>query len=94
MKDKLHEILQAIIAGKNKDARSALHEYLTAKTRSILSEEYDEEMVDDYEDEGDLGDELGDDLGDELGDEDEGGDVESRLADVEDRLDDVEASVD
>jgi len=90
MKEKLHELLQAVISAKSKDASKALHEYLTSKTRSILSEmrmgEFDDELGGE--------DELANDYEGELGGEDElageEGDVESRLDNVEDRLDSVE----
>lgn len=95
MKDKLNELLQALIDGNNTEAKKALHEYLTSKSKSVLSEmgDYDDEGYDDeegYDEEGAEGDvELELDAGDE-GE----GDVESRLADVEQRLDDVEDEVD
>lgn len=42
-KKKLHEMVEALIGGDSKAAAAALHEYLQAKTRSILGEN-DEEM--------------------------------------------------
>jgi hypothetical protein len=52
-KKKLHEMVEALIGGDSKAAAAALHEYLQAKTRSILGEN-DEEMSLDLDGEGDM----------------------------------------
>lgn len=67
-KKKLHEMVEALIGGDSKAAAAALHEYLQAKTRSILGEN-DEEMSLDLDGEGMDGEEH-DELGGE-GDEHE-----------------------
>ncbi len=87
MKEKLTELVQALIKGDSKKAEEALHEYLTLKTRTILAEadivvldddDDDEEM--DYDEEG-MGDEG--DLEDEMGDEEGLGDLEDEMGDEE-----------
>lgn len=82
MKEKLSELVEALIQGDTKKAEAALHEYLTVKTKAIL--EADVVVLDD-DDEDDVEDlEGGDeelDLGDDLGDE-EDLDLDSEEGDV------------
>ena len=91
MKEKLNELVQAIIQGDSKKGEAALHEFLTSKVKQILAEAdvvvLDDDDDDDVEDLGDVDPELGDE--EDLGDvEDELGDLEGDEDDVS--LDDVE----
>ena len=91
MKEKLNELVQAIIQGDSKKGEAALHEYLTSTIKKILAEAdvvvLDDDDDDDVEDLGDVDPELGDE--EDLGDvEDELGDLEGDEDDVS--LDDVE----
>ena len=83
MKDKLQELLEALINGDNKTAKAALHEYLTGKTRSILEgdddEDHDDEDHDEEHDDEDHDDDdkdTDDDVDDEDDDDDDDDDDE------------------
>jgi len=75
MKDKLNELLEALINGDSKTAQAALHQYLTSKTRSLLSEEddYDGDDKDAEEESSD------DDDSDDDSDEDEESEEEEEV---------------
>lgn len=82
-KKKLHDMVEALINGDSNAAAASLHDYLQAKTRAILGEEDEAEMVADRSEDADLDDEEAFD--DEV-DADE--DLEDADADLEDADDD------